>query len=168
MEISGLQVREERPSDRTAIYEVTKLAFESMPFSDGDEQDLVDALRLSGALTVSLVATKLDQVVGHVAFSPADSSTPGWYSLGPVSVLPTLQRKGVGKQLIGEGLERLRRLGAVGCILVGDPRYYARFGFQLAPEHAPSRQPEEYFMVKSLSEEPGQIPPLDFHPVFYQ
>lgn len=168
MDVSGLQIREERPDDRAAIYEVTKLAFESMPFSDGDEQDLVDALRLSGALAISLVATKLDQVVGHIAFSPADSSTSGWYSLGPVSVLPTLQTQGIGKRLIGEGLERLRRRGAVGCILVGDPRYYSKFGFQLAPDHAPSRQPKEYFMVKSLSEEADQIPTIDFHPVFYQ
>ena len=144
------------------------VAFETMPFSSGDEQELVDALRLNGALAISLVATRLEQVVGHVAFSPADSSTPGWYSLGPVSVLPELQRKGIGKQMIEQGLDQLRRLGAVGCILVGDPRYYSRFGFQLAPDSAPSRQPKEYFMVKRLSEEPGPIPPLDFHPVFYQ
>ena len=168
MAVSGLQIRDERPEDRAAIYELTRVAFETMPFSGGDEQDLVDALRRNGALTISLFATRLNQIVGHIAFSPTDSSTPDWYSLGPVSVLPELQRKGIGKKLIGEGLDRLRSLGAVGCILVGDPRYYTKFGFQLAPDSAPSRQPREYFMVKPLSEKPGPIPSLDFHPVFYQ
>ena len=168
LEISELQIREERPGDQTAIYEVTRVAFEPMPYSDGNEQELVDLLRENGALTISLVATRRDEVVGHVAFSPADSQTPGWYSLGPVSVLPELQRQGIGRKLIGEGLDRLRSLGAVGCILVGDPRYYSQVGFQPAPESAPGRQPAEFFMVSFLSGEPTPIPELDFHSTFYQ
>jgi putative acetyltransferase len=45
-------------------------------------------------------------------------------------VVPELQRQGIGKALIEAGLGRLRALGARGCILVGDPGYYGRFGFR--------------------------------------
>lgn len=59
--------------------------------------------------------------------------TANWYGLGPISVLPELQRQGVGKALIGEGLSRLRDMGAGGCCLVGHPEYYVKFGFQNLP-----------------------------------
>lgn len=163
-----MEIREERPSALTEIYRITKAAFERMPFSDGDEQELVDKLRSEGALTVSLVATIRDQIVGHVAFSPPARpyQNKGWYSLGPVSVLPDLQKKGIGKRLILDGLERLRKLGASACFLVGYPRY-SKFGFQLAPDYAPERQPKEYFMVKSLTGELIKGESVDFHPAFY-
>ncbi|NLH48983.1 MAG: N-acetyltransferase [Myxococcales bacterium] len=59
-----------------------------------------------GALTISLVAEEEGKVVGHVAFSPvtiADGSE-SWYALGPVSVLPELQNRGIGSALIRQGL----------------------------------------------------------------
>ena len=89
-------------------------------------------MRAADALTISLVADVGKRIVGHIAFSPVtitDGST-NWYSLGPVSVLPKYQRKGVGKSLVNEGLPLLKELGGQGCALVGDPNYYKRFGFQ--------------------------------------
>jgi len=76
-------------------------------------------------------------LVGHVAFSPVSidvvdgvgSGTNRWYGLGPVAVLPELQRKGIGSALINKGLNILRNMGADGCALIGDPNYYNRFGF---------------------------------------
>ena len=128
-------VRPEGPSDVEAIFEVTRAAFASVPHADGTEPYIVDALRSAGALTVSLVATLHSRVVGHVGFSPVAMSdgTEGWYALGPVSVLPEIQRRGVGTALIADGLDRLRALGAAGCVLVGDPAYYVRFGFANRP-----------------------------------
>jgi putative acetyltransferase len=129
-------VREEVPSDVEAIFEVTRAAFEGHPYSEGTEQYIVDALRSAGALTLSLVATVDGRVAGHIAFSPVTLSdgTEGWYGAGPVSVLPELQRRGIGSALMNEGLARLEALGAAGCVLVGNPAYYERFGFRHHPE----------------------------------
>ena len=124
-------IRDERPGDEARIYEVTKTAFAPMPYSDGNEQDCVNQLRADGDLTVSLVAEIDDVIVGHIAFSPVffDGVIDSWYGLGPVSVWPDLQKQGVGKALIEAGLEEIKKLGAKGCVLIGDPAYYHRFGF---------------------------------------
>lgn len=76
-----------------------------------------------------------NRLVGHAAFSPVTVSdvSPDWCGLGPISVLPELQRKGIGKSLMNEGLSLLKSMGAKGCVLVGDPGYYQRFGFKSIP-----------------------------------
>ncbi len=125
-------IRDETLADIEAIFEVTRGAFEAHPYSSHTEQFIVNALRAAGALTLSLVAQIDGKVAGHVAFSPvtvSDGSTD-WYGAGPLSVAPRLQRCGIGRALLNEGLSRLRTLGASGCVLVGDPAYYRRFGFQ--------------------------------------
>jgi putative acetyltransferase len=134
--VKRVVVRAEVPSDVEAIFEVTRAAFEGHPYSEGAEQYIVDALRSAGGLTLSLVATLDGRVVGHVAFSPVTLSdgSEGWFGVGPVSVVPELQRRGIGSALMSEGLARLRALGAAGCVLVGDPAYYVRFGFRARPE----------------------------------
>lgn len=129
--MNAVRIREEQPTDHVLIRRLTGLAFKSMPFSDGAEPDIIDRLRAAEDLTISLVAEKASAVVGHVAFSPVAIGhlTAGWYGLGPVSVHPDEQRKGIGSSLIEEGLRRLRQRHAHGCALVGDPDYYSRFGF---------------------------------------
>lgn len=132
-----MHMRPERPGDAPAIHSLTDLAFRDMPHAEGDEADLVDALRAAGALTISLVAIAEDgTIIGHVAFSPIQMTgqTGSWFALGPVSVDPERQMRGIGTALIWEGLARLRELGASGCILTGEPDYYRRFGFA-ASEH---------------------------------
>lgn len=127
-----MQIRLERPEDATTIHALTDTAFKGKPFSDNTEARVIDALRAAGALTLSLVATKGDEIVGHVAFSPVtiNGEAGDWYGLGPVSVWPDRQRTGIGQGLIREGLRRLQSMGAGGCVLLGDPAYYARFGFE--------------------------------------
>jgi len=124
-------IRDELPGDTAAIFDLTIDAFRTLEVSDHTEQFVIEALRAAGALPVSLVAVIDGRIVGHIAFSPVSMSdgTGGWYGLGPVSVVPELQRQGIGKALIGEGLSRLKALGARGCCLVGHPEYYRKFGF---------------------------------------
>jgi putative acetyltransferase len=120
-------IRPERPGDEDAIGEVTRLAFASHPHSRQTEHFIVAALRKAGALSVSLVAEEDGRIVGHIAFSPVrvGDGSSGWHGLGPVSVLPALQGQGIGRALIEHGLEELRRLGAGGCVLLGDPAFDA-------------------------------------------
>lgn len=126
-----MEIRSERIGDEGRIYKVTETAFKLMPFSDGSEPDCIDKLRADGDLTVSLVAIIDDVIIGHIAFSPVffDGTHQNWFGLGPVSVSPNNQKQGAGSALIIEGLEQIKQLGARGCVLIGDPGYYHRFGF---------------------------------------
>ncbi len=157
-------IRSETSADVSAIAEVTVAAFKTLAISNHTEQFIIAALRAAKALTVSLVAEVDGRVVGHIAFSPVTISdgSPNWYGLGPVSVLPECQRRGIGRALIQEGISRLKDLGARGCCLVGHPEYYRRFGFQNIRGLVHEGVPEEVFFTLSLD---GHIPQgiVEFH-----
>ena len=112
MAIEEIVIRNEAKDDHAAISEVTIAAFETMEISNHTEQFVVEALRFAKALAISLVAEIDGRLVGHIAFSPVTMSdgTKDWYGLGPVSVHPDFQSKGIGKALIREGLSRSKRL----------------------------------------------------------
>jgi len=147
-----LVIRDEEPRDVATIAALTRAAFTGHPHSNDTEYLIVAALRRFGALTISLVAEEAGRVVGHVAFSPvtiADGS-PHWFGLGPVSVAPEKQRRGIGSALIEHGLARLRELGAAGCVVLGEPEYYTRFGFAHDAQLTYAGVPPEYFLALPL------------------
>jgi putative acetyltransferase len=150
-------IRNETHEDVSLIAEVTIAAFKTLAISNHTEQFIIEALRAAQALAVSLVAEINGQVIGHIAFSPVTMSdgTPNWYGLGPVSVLPQHQRKGVGKALIGEGLSRLKDMGARGCCLVGHPDYYRKFGFMNVSGLMHEGVPPEVFFALAFD---GHVP----------
>jgi putative acetyltransferase len=150
-------IRDETAADLAAISEVTAAAFETMEISSHTEQFIIDALRSAEALTLSLVAEVDGRVVGHIAFSPVSISdgTRDWYGLGPVSVLPEYQRRGIGKALIRRGLSRLKSQNAKGCCLVGHPQYYRKFGFENVAGLVHEGVPPEVFFALSFD---GRLP----------
>jgi putative acetyltransferase len=147
-------IRNETASDIKAISDVTKAAFKTCPYSHQTEQFIITALRNTGALSVSLVAEMDGNVVGHIAFSPVTINDQhcDWYGLGPISVLPVFQKQGIGKALMRVRLSKLKSLGAKGCVLVGDPNYYHRFGFRNLPELILEGVPKEIFLALTLVE----------------
>ena len=140
-------IRPERASDEAAIRALVAAAFDGHPHSDGSEPGIVDALRADGDLAISLVAEEGGAIVGHVAFSPVSVSDgcQGWFGLGPAAVDPARQGEGIGTALIERGLDLLRDRGAAGCVVLGDPAYYARFGFAHDPALTYPGPPPEYF-----------------------
>ncbi|MBA4051373.1 MAG: GNAT family N-acetyltransferase [Erythrobacter sp.] len=152
-----MAIRPERPGDEATIHRLTEAAFRDMPFSEGDEQHLVDALRRDGDLALSLVAEDGARIVGHIAFSRVTigDGTPDWYDLGPVSVWPELHRQGIGSALIRQGIATLRENGAAGIVLLGSPDYYGRFGFRHEPQLRYPGPPPEYFQCLVLR---GELP----------
>jgi predicted N-acetyltransferase YhbS len=75
------------------------------------------------------------------------SGSPGWYGLGPVSVVPEQQGKSIGTMLITRALAELRTSGAAGCVVLGEPGYYSRFGFKADPRLVLPSVPSEYFQA---------------------
>ncbi|MDR6873318.1 putative acetyltransferase [Bosea sp. BE125] len=162
-----MQIEQEHPEDALAIHRLTEEAFKDIPFSQQTEARIVDALRAAGALTLSLVARHNGEIVGHVAFSAVRiNGEPGdWYGLGPVSVRPARQREGIGQALIRDGLERLRAMKAAGCILLGSPAYYSRFGFESDPELSYGDVPPGYLQFLTFHG-PAPKGEVTYHPGF--
>jgi len=162
-----LLIRPERSEDHVAIRAVTVAAFASSPYGHSNEADIVDALRANGELTLSLVAEADAQIVGHIAFSPVRITVAvgDWYGLAPLSVIPEWQRSGIGQALVREGLRGLEVLGAAGCVVLGDPEYYGRFGFESDPaiRYGPEVSP---YMQRLLFTGHAPAGEVRYHPAF--
>lgn len=152
------RIRHETAQEQGAVRALIETSFRGVPHADGREQLLVDALRESGDLALSLVAELDGQLVGHIAFSPVliDGQAATWFGLAPLAVLPAHRRQGVGSSLVETGLVALRSAGAQGCVVLGDPAYYARFGFAAHAGLTLEGVPAELFMGCALAD--GSLP----------
>ncbi len=164
---SDVHVRTEAPADVEAICSITEDAFREHPHSRQTEAQIVEALRRASALSLSLVAHREGRVVGHAAFAPIDitGGATGWHSLGPLSVAPHAQGVGVGAALVWHGLRTLRQMGAAGCVVLGEPAYYGRFGFRSTPAMRLEGAPPGCFLVRPFDR---LIPmgTVHYHPAF--
>jgi predicted N-acetyltransferase YhbS len=151
-------LRRERDGDEAAIAQVIATAFAGEERSDGGEAGIVERLRDELELEASYVAvTPSGRLVGHVAFSPVviDGRECAWYGLAPLAVLPDWQRRGIGAALVEAGLEDLRRIDAAGCVVLGEPGYYGRFGFVHDPALIyPGASVPDYFQRLVLRGDP--------------
>lgn len=153
----SIRIRKEASTDVAAIEAVTVAAFQNVAHTSHTEQFIVAALRNAGQLSVSLVADDSGAIIGHVAVSPVTISdgTAGWLGLGPISVAPDYQGQGIGAQLMEQALAELRALGASGCVVLGEPGYYFRFGFKAESSLVLPEVPPEYFQAVLFS---GSLP----------
>ncbi len=160
-------VRPERSGEATVIRDLTEAAFVGAEHSSGTEGAIVDAFRLNDALTVSLVAEEDGVILGHVAFSPVtiNGEAGDWYGLGPVSVRPGRQGEGIGAALVNAGLVALKARDAGGCVVLGDPAYYGRFGFSADHALRYPGVPEVYFQSLVLSG-PPPVGTVAYDPAF--
>lgn len=163
----NIEVSNEKSGDEARIHQVTEQAFLGAPHTDHTEQFIVDALRRSGALTVSQVAKTDGEIIGHVAISPVTLSggATGWFGLGPISVIPEFQRLSIGSKLMQSCLAALEEMGASGCVVLGDPAYYGRFRFKVVDGLFFPDVPAEYFQALSFS---GEFPKgeVSYHEAF--
>ncbi|QDU91131.1 hypothetical protein Pla175_45500 [Pirellulimonas nuda] len=123
-------IRPELTTDTAAIH-----ALIAASFPTPGEAELVDRLREAGRLRVSLAAEEGGQIVGHIAISPVTTpSQATGAGLGPLAVAESHRRRGIGAALMGAGLDACRAAGLGWAVVLGDPAYYARFGFRPAGE----------------------------------
>jgi len=157
-------IRDQTEADFAAVHQHVIAAFKTLAVAAGIEQFIMDALWRTGAATVALVAEERGaggappKLVGQAAFSKVlvggrdvGWQDVGWHGCGPVSVLPARHRQGIGSALMRAGLERLRALGSCGCVVVGDPNYYTRFGFANTDAICEPGVPYENFMALRFS-----------------
>lgn len=140
----------------TAIRQLTIDAFQSSELGHNGEADLIEQVRQHCDHFLSLVALEDEKVVGHLLFTPATIRSeslklPGM-ALGPMAVLPSRQRSGIGSALVLEGLRRVDASGACFVVVIGHPDYYPRFGFHLAAddsvEHGFTGIPQEFVFLR--------------------
>ncbi len=152
-----VEIRAEGHGDAAAIRRVVEAAFKGTA-----EADLVEALRAGDRFSIALLAQQGRTVAGFVLLTDVGIAgsglKPRGAGLAPLAVRPTFQRRGIGAQLVAAALERARAAGYGFVVLLGDPRYYRRFGFRtgaalgLACAFA---APEEAFMAIELA--PGAL-----------
>jgi putative acetyltransferase len=148
-----MTIRDEQLDDVTAIRHVNRQAF-----NQDLEGRIVDALRDEDAVLLSLVAVMDGAVVGHILFSPATAGALSGAALGPMAVVPSHQRQGIGSQLVIHGLDRLRAGGCPFVVVIGHPGFYPRFGFRPAAAAGLTCAwdvPADAFMVNVLSPAAG-------------
>ena len=149
-----LETKPETKSDYLAIKNVNDLAFGSSA-----EGILVEKLRLNPDFIpeLSIVAVLNGKIVGHILFFPirikGGSASYNSLALAPMSVLPGYQKKGIGGQLIKNGLAFAGKLGFKSVIVLGHADYYPRYGFSPASKWkitSPFDVPDEVFMAIEL------------------
>jgi putative acetyltransferase len=156
-----MTIRQETKEDINEVYVLHEGAF-----GQPQEANIVDKLRNNCEGLLSLVATENGKIVGHILFSPAEIEGPygaiKGVGLAPMAVLPSMQRHGIGTQLINKGIEELRRLQYPFIIVLGHHEYYPHFGFERASLYGIKCQwdgiPDEAFMILWLDKsKAGQV-----------
>lgn len=155
MNESVIEIRFERPEDIDEIRLLNERAF-GQPI----EGQIIDKLRKSCSEILSLVATSNNKVIGHILFSPVTLETQSGIiqgmGLGPMAVLPELQKQGIGSKLVKEGLQMMNDTNCPFIVVLGHEKYYPRFGFQRASKYGIKNQwegiPDEAFMVMILND----------------
>ncbi len=147
-------IRNEEEKDFDQVRTILRATFPS-----DAESRLVDALHANGKAIISLVAENGDNVLGHILFSPVSIPPPNeakGMGLAPVAVRPDVQSLGIGSQLIRDGLRLCKELGIDYCVVLGDPHYYSRFGFEKASRFDLQNEygVDEEFMLIRFSDRP--------------
>lgn len=143
-----MTIRTEQQADYDSVYRVVKSAFAAAEQSDGNEQDLVNALRQSNAFIpeLSLVSEINGKIVGHIMFTKLQIGRHTALALAPLSVLPKYQRQGIGTSLILAGHKTAQTLGYSYSVVLGSEKFYPRIGYL----------PAEKFGIQPCFEVPGK------------
>jgi putative acetyltransferase len=147
-----MKIRPENSDDIAKVCEINAAAFDA-----DTEAKLINVLRESCESYISLVAEVDGELVGHILFTPVelvgDRSGLKLMGLGPMAVMPKYQNKGIGSQLVKEGVEQCLRRGYDAVVVLGHPKYYPRFGFVPSVQYGIKSEyevPDEVFMILEL------------------
>ena len=157
-----LEIRQENKNDYEQVYNVVKKAFEMAEESDGNEQDLVVALRNSESFIpeLSLVAIIDNKIIGYILFTKIKIGEYEELTLAPLAILPEYQRQGIGSKLIERGHKIAKELGYHYSVVLGSEKYYPKLGYIPAIQYgikAPFDVQSENFMAIKLNDTNTEI-----------
>jgi predicted N-acetyltransferase YhbS len=142
MRIMNMTIRNENEKDHRAVEELTREAFWNLYVPGCVDHFVLHNLRNSQDLVAELdfVAEIKSQIVGNIVYSRGvindkQGRKNEILCFGPVSVLPSLQKQGIGSALIIHSLKTAKLMGYPAICIYGDPRYYSRFGFRCAEKY---------------------------------
>lgn len=152
-----LEIRKETKKDYEEVYNLIKISFKTAKHSEGNEQDLVEALRKSKNFVpeLSLVAVKENKIVGYILFTKIKIGEYEELALAPLCVLPEYQKQGIGRKLIEEGHKIAKKLGYHFSVVLGSKNYYPKMGYVPAIQFGikPTFDvPNENFMAIKLND----------------
>ena len=152
-----VDIRQETEKDYAEIYNVVKRAFETAEHSDGNEQELVSALRKGGGYIpeLSLAAVRDGKIVGYIMFTKIKIGGYEELALAPLAVLPEYQRQRIGAGLINYAHKTAERLGYHYSVVLGSENYYPKLGYLPASRYgikAPFDVPDKNFMAARLND----------------
>lgn len=151
-------IRQEKVEDYNEVYKLIKDAFETAEHADGNEQDLVEALRKNKDAFIpelSLVAERNKEIIGHILFTKMKVGDDTVLALAPLSVKPAYQGQGVGTALIKEGHQIAKNLGYTHSVVLGSETYYPRAGYLPADKfkiNVPEGIPSQNYMAIKLTD----------------
>ena len=155
-------IRQEQKSDSEKVYQVVQKALEEAEHCDGNEQDLVAALRKSAAYIpeLSLVAEENGEVIAHILFTKIRIGDQTELALAPLSVLPEYQHQGIGKALMARGHQIAAEMGYGFSVVLGSEEYYPKAGYVPAEQYgiqAPFDVPSKNYMALDLQGKPRKL-----------
>lgn len=162
MGVSEMLIRQETLNDYKEVYELITGAFATAEHADGNEQDLVVALRKGNAFIpeLSLVAEVDKKLAGHILFTKAKVNNDIVLVLAPLSIKPQYQKQGIGTALITEGHKIAKELRYQYSLVLGSETYYPRVGYIPAEQigiEVPKGIPTENFMAIKLQDDAKPI-----------
>lgn len=135
-------IRNEKEADYRAVELLVREAFWNLHVPGCNEHFVMHNLRKSADFIPELdfVAETQGQIVGQIAYSRAviageTGARHGVVCFGPVSILPELQKQGIGRALSVHSIDAARKMGYPAILIYGDPRYYSRFGFRCGEKY---------------------------------
>lgn len=163
-----IRIRNEEAGDTDVIDTIVKEAFSHQSHHAHTQHLILAGLRREEALALSLVAVTDQTVVGNIAFTEVEISdgSPGWFGLALLVVAAGMQKKGVGSALVRDGLLKLRQRGAQGCVVLGEPAFFSRFGFKNNSDLMIEETPQENFLALAFADK-GTAGVVSYHPLFY-
>lgn len=121
-----IHLRDEMPTDWSARETLLDTVFGADRFAKTSEALRAGRLPADG---LALAAEDDGRLMGSVRLWHVAAGGVSALLLGPLAVDPAAQGLGVGSALMRRALNRAGALGHSAVLLVGDPAYYARFGF---------------------------------------